>query len=131
MLRQSGGALLFRIEILNSFSGDDKSEIDTSTEGGRAEAAKLVADLLRSGSAVFLEREVDGVTLTHRVTGYDPVANKLTIRIDAKEVADAAVEPVPRKKGRGRPKGIARRASYGRVSPEAGRTVAVAPRSGG
>lgn len=120
-----------RIEILNSFSGDDQSEIDTSKEAGRAEAAKLVADLLRSGSAVFLEREVDGVTLTHRVTGYDPVENKLTIRIDAQQVADAAIEHLPRKRGPGRPKGIPRRASYGRVSPEAGRTVAVAPRSGG
>ena len=119
-----------KVEILNSFSGDDKTEIDTSKEEGRAQAAKLVDELLRSGSAVFLEREVDGQIVTHRVTGYDPVANKLTIRIDAQEVADAAID-VPRKRGPGRPKGIPRRASYGRVSPEAGRTVAVAPRSGG
>ena len=120
-----------KVEILNSFSGDDKTEIDTSKEEGRAQAAKLVDELLRSGSAVFLEREVDGQIVTHRVTGYDPVANKLTIRIDAQEVADAAIEHVSRKRGPGRPKGIPRRASYGRVSPEAGRTVAVAPRSGG
>lgn len=120
-----------KIEILNAFSGDDKTEIDTSGDEGRAQAAKLVGDLIRSGSAVFLEREVNGEIITHRVTGYDPVANKLTIRIDAQQVADAAIEHLPRKRGPGRPKGIPRRASYGRVSPEAGRTVAVAPRSGG
>jgi len=117
------------IEILNSFSGDDKHEIDTEKDDGRVQAAKLVDDLIRSGSAVFLEREVNGETYTYRVTGYDPVANKLTIRLDAQHVEDAAIEHAPRR--RGRPKGIPRGQSYGRVSPESGRTVAVAPRSGG
>ena len=119
-----------KIEILNAFSGDDKTEIDTSKDEGRAQAAKLVDELLRSGSAVFLEREVDGQIVTHRVTGYDPVANKLTIRIDAQEVADAAID-VPRKRGPYKTRAGQRGALEGRVSPEAGRTVSVAPRSGG
>jgi hypothetical protein len=107
------------IELLNSFSGDDKQEIDTNTDDGRAQAAKLVGELIKSGSAVFLEREVNGQTYTYRVTGYDPATNKLTIRLDASAVADTAIEHAPR------------RASYGRISPDSGRTVAVAPRSGG
>jgi hypothetical protein len=119
------------IQILNSFSGDDNSEIDTTNEDGRKQAAKLVGDLIKSGSAVFLEREIGDVTHTYRVLGYDPVTNKLMIRLDTQETPDEAVETVPRKKGRGRPKGLPRRASYGRVSPESGRTVAIAPRSGG
>lgn len=120
---------MFVIEILNSFSGDDKQEIDTSTDEGRAKTARLVGELIKSGSAVFLEREVNGEVITHRVTGYDPIANKLTIRIDAQQVADAAIEHAPRRRG-GR--GIGRRrGAYGKISPESGRTVAVAPRSGG
>ena len=114
-----------KITILNNFSGDDKSEIDISQPDGRAQAAKLVDDLIRSGSAVFLERQVGDKTFTYRVTGYDPAANKLTIRLDA-PTADVAIELVPQKR---RP--YRRRNQYGRVSPESGRTVAVAPRSGG
>ena len=122
-----------QVEILNSFSGDDRSEIDTSSTEGRAQAAKLVGELVRSGSAVFLEKEVNGETYTYRVTGYDPETNKLTIRLDSSQVAveDVDIEEKPRRRGPGRPKGLPRRASYGRVSPEVGRTVAVAPRSGG
>ena len=119
------------IELLNAFSGDNKHEIDTEKEEGRAQAAKLVGELIKSGSAVFLEREVNGETYTYRVTAYDPVSNKLTIRLDAPHVEDAAIEHTPRKRGPGRPKGIPRSSSYGRISPESGRTVAIAPRSGG
>lgn len=120
-----------RLEILNNFSGDDKHDIDTSTYEGRAQASKIVGELIKSGSAVFLEREVNGQTYTYRVTNYDAEKNKLTIRLDA-PVEDAAIEvaPEPRKR-RGRPAGIPRGASYGRIAPEAGRAVAVAPRSGG
>lgn len=119
------------IELLNNFSGDDKSEIDTSQPEGRTEAAKLVGELLRSGSAVFLEKKIGETTYTYRVTAYDPETNKLTIRLDSGQVNDPDIEHEPRKRGPGRPKGIPRRSSYGRVSPEKGRTVAVAPRSGG
>lgn len=118
-----------QIEILNSLTGDDKEEIDTSQAEGRAQAAKLVQDLIRSGSAVFLEKKIGDETYTYRVTAYNPETNKLTIRLDSGQVNDPDIEHQPRK--RGRPKGIPRGASYGRVSPEAGRTVAVAPRSGG
>ncbi len=120
------------ITILNSLTGDDKSELDTSQPEGREQAAKLVGELLRSGSAVFMEREVNGETYTYRVTGYDPATNKLTIRLDSNQITDEAIAvEQPRRKGKGRPRGIARGACYGRIAPEAGRTVAVAPRSGG
>lgn len=114
-----------QIEILNSFAGDKKKEIDTATEDGRQAAAKIVGDMLRSGSAVFLEREINGETYTYRVTGYDPQANKLTIKLDTSQVKDSAIEQSKPRKGRPRSN------VYGRISPEAGRTVSVAPRSGG
>lgn len=120
-----------KIEILNSFAGDNKKEIDTANPEGRAEASKLVNELIRSGSAVFLEKEVNGEVYTYRVTGYDPEANKLTIKLDSSQVPDADIETVGRKRGPGRPRGIPRSASYGRVAPETGTTVSVAPRSGG
>lgn len=112
------------IVILNSFSGDDNKQIDTNTVEGRAAAAKMVDEMLRSGSAVFLEKEVNGETYTYRVTKYDPSTNKLTIRLDATN-ADLDIEYAPRALKHGR------RKRYGTVSPEAGRTVSVAPRSGG
>ncbi len=115
---------MLEVQILNSFSGDDKSEIETSSSDGREQAAKLVNELLRSGSAVFLEKEINGVTHTYRVKGYDPETNKLTIRLDGGPSA-AHVEPSP-KRGRGH-----YRRSSGTISAETGRIVAVAPRSGG
>jgi hypothetical protein len=69
-----------QIEILNSLTGDDKEEIDTSQAEGRAQAAKLVHELIRSGSAVFLEKKIGEQTYTYRVTDYNPDTNKLTIQ---------------------------------------------------
>lgn len=120
-----------QIEILNSLTGDDKEEIDTSQAEGRAQAAKLVGELIRSGSAVFLEKKINGETYTYRVTAYNPDTNKLTIRLD-NQTEDPDIEHEPRRKNagrKGRPLGPYR--SRGYVSPETGRTVAVAPRSGG
>lgn len=111
-------------QILNSFSGDDNTDIDTSGAEGRAQAAKLVHELLRSGSAVFLEKTIGETLYTYRVVGFDAATNKLTIRLDSGEVA-AHVEPVP-KRTRGR-----YRRREGTIDAETGRVVAVAPRSGG
>ena len=110
-----------RIEILNSFTGDNKKDIDTTNADGRAAAAKMVEDMLRSGSAIFLEKEVNGETYTYRVTKYDAASNKLTIRLDSFVPVDADIQPAR----------SARKKHYGTVSPEVGRTVSVAPRSGG
>lgn len=118
------------IEILNNFSGDDKSEIDTSQVEGRAQAAKLVQELLRSGSAVFLEKEINGETYTYRVTAYNPDTNKLTIRLDSKS-EDPDIEHAPRKNAGRKGRKLGPYRSRGYISPESGRTVAVAPRSGG
>jgi hypothetical protein len=119
-----------QIAILNSFSGDDKSDIDTAQPEGREQAAKLVQELLRSGSAVFLEKEVNGEMYTYRVTGYDPVANKLTIRLDS---ASKDPDIVPRKNAgrKGRKLGPYRKHHHAIVDGESGRVVSVAPRSGG
>jgi hypothetical protein len=128
---ESGGEV--KIEILNSFSGDDKTEIDTNQPEGREQAAKLVQELLRSGSAVFLEKEVNGETYTYRVTGYDSETNKLMIRLDA-SAKDPDIQPVPRRKNagrKGRPLGPYRTRHTGVVDGETGRVVSVAPRSGG
>ena len=119
------------IEILNCFSGDDKSEIDTSQAEGRAEAAKLVQDLIRSGSAVFLEKKINDELYTYRVTGYNPETNKLTIRLDSTPVQDPDIEHAPRKNAGRKGRKLGPYRSRGYVNPEAGRTVAVAPRSGG
>jgi hypothetical protein len=115
-----------KIQILNSFHGDDTKDIDTSTDDGRASAAKLMNELLRSGSAVFLEREVDGETKTYRVTGYDPATDKLTIRADEA----TPVEETPKKHGRTGPRGRYRKQTS-TLSASTGRMVSVAPVSGG
>lgn len=112
-----------RLEILNNFTGDDKHDLDTSSPEGREQAAKMVDELIKSGSAVFLEREIGGVTHTYRVTGYNKETNKLTIRLDA-PVNDPAVEVTTKK----------RRGAYrtrAAIAAESGRAVAVAPRAGG
>lgn len=116
-----------KVSILNSFHGDKEKDIDTSSEEGRASAAKLMNELLRSGSAVFLEREVDGETKTYRVTGYDPATDKLTIRAD--EPASEVPQDQPKKHGRTGPRGRYRRTTT--VDANTGRMVSVAPVSGG
>lgn len=116
-----------KISILNSFAGDREKDIDTSTDDGRASAAKLMNELLRSGSAVFLEREVDGETKTYRVTGYDPATDKLTIRSDDPTPSE---ETMPKKHGRTGPRANYRRRTT-TVDAGTGRMVSVAPVSGG
>lgn len=118
-----------KVSILNSFYGDKEKDIDTSTDDGRASAKKFVDELIRSGSAVFLEKEVNGETYTYRVTGYDPTSDKLTIRLDSNAGLDGGVE-LPKKHGRKGPRG-----KYGRrqatVDSSTGKIVSVAPRAGG
>ena len=115
-----------KISILNSFSGDDEKDIDTSSDDGRSSAKKLVDELIRSGSAVFLEKEVNGETYTYRVTGYDPASDKLTIRLDSSHLDDGV--ELPKKHGRKRGKYNRRE---GLVSSGTGRVVSAAPRAGG
>lgn len=115
------------ISILNNFRGDKEKHIDTATKAGKAEASKLLSELLKSGSAVFLEREVDGETKTYRVTGYDAKTDKLVIRNDEPR---KEVDTKPRNKGRTGPRGHYR-SRHSTVSSSTGRVVSVAPVSGG
>jgi hypothetical protein len=117
-----------KISILNNFHGDKDNDIDTSTEEGKAKAAKLVDELLRSGSALFIEREVDGETKTYRVTGYDPQTDRLTIKTDDQKINDPEVVQA-KKHGRTGPRGSYRK--RGQIKSGAGRMVSVAPVSGG
>jgi hypothetical protein len=119
-----------RISILNNFAGDKDKEVNTSTDEGRAQAAKLMDELLKSGSAIFLEREIDGETKTYRGTGYDPATDKVIVKTDDQKINDPEVEAVPKNKGRkGRPLGPYRK--RGQISSSSGRMVSVAPVSGG
>ena len=126
-----------KISLLNNFHGDQGKEFETSSPEGRAQAAKMVDELLRSGSAVFLEREVNGETHTYAVTKYDPETNKLTIRLDSSRMVknglDDGVE-LPRRKNagrKGRPLGPYRTRRTGTIDADSGQVVSVAPRSGG
>ena len=119
-----------KISLLNSFAGDKEKEFDTATDEGRAAASKLMSDLLRSGSAVFLEREVDGETKTYRVTGYDPETDKLTIRIDAPQDDSDPTSDRPKKHSHAGPRGHYQRRQT-TIDSSSGNVVSVAPRSGG
>ena len=65
------------VEILNNFTGDNLVEIDTDSEDGKKKVAELFGSLLRSGTAIFLERAGD----TYRVTGYDPATDALKVQV--------------------------------------------------
>lgn len=126
-----GGTM--QVQILNSFKGDDVRKFDTSDPESRGTAAKLIADLLKTGSALFLEREVGGKMYTYRVAGYDEQRDKIKLVLHPDEIAppDSVIPPTRR---RGRPKGISRGQSYGRtayVTSDSGQVVSVAPVSGG
>lgn len=99
------------LEILNNFRGDKVKEIDTSTEAGRKQAEAVLKQLLRAGSAVYLER----VDRTYRVTGYDPGTDRLRV----------AVLPPGR-----RPQERVRSAAA-RHGGRKGRVTAIAPSAGG
>lgn len=65
------------LEILNNFTGDNKIELDADSEDGKKKIVELFNGLMRSGTAIFLER----ATETFRVTGYDPNTDKLLVEV--------------------------------------------------
>ena len=65
-----------KLSILHSFLGDNEMDFDTSTEEGRAKLSEILNKLLRSGTAIFLER----ADKTYRVTGWDPNTDKLLVQ---------------------------------------------------
>lgn len=117
-----------RLQILNSFKGDDVRDIDTSTDEGRGTAAKMVADLLKTGSALFLEKMVNGKTYTYRVTGYDAERDKIKLTLERNEEVPEGGEErhTPRSRGAYR-----KRSKDVLVDSASGQVVSVAPVSGG
>lgn len=65
------------LEVLNNFTGDNKVELDTDTPEGREKVKEEFAKLLKSGTAIFLER----ADRTYRITGYDPTADTLKVEV--------------------------------------------------
>jgi hypothetical protein len=111
------------IQVLNSFHGDKEKDFDTTTEEGRAKASKFFEELLRSGSAIFLERDDEkGKRTTYRVTGYQPETDRVIVQLGDGEATPTDAEPV-KKTGKGRPRAA--------VPASRGNFTAAAPVSGG
>lgn len=66
------------VEILHALHGDKKRKIDTETEKGRQEAAILINKLMKSGTAVLLERGKK----TYYVKGYDAKKDQLIVSVE-------------------------------------------------
>jgi len=79
------------LEILNNFTGDSKIEVDTDTEEGRQQVTELFMKLLKSGTAIFLERS----DKTFRVTGFDPATDTLKVMVPIPPRLPLALPPGP------------------------------------
>jgi hypothetical protein len=66
-----------RIDVLNNFLGDNPIEIDPDTEDGKQKIAELFMKLLKSGTAIHLER----ADKTYRVTGYDQETDTIKVMV--------------------------------------------------
>lgn len=89
------------MDVLHSLHGDKKRKFDTTTEEGRAETEKNITKMIRSGTAIFLERGKK----TYRITAYDAKKDRFVVRTDTGESVGA--------------------------DPKKGRKTAVAPSAGG
>jgi hypothetical protein len=65
------------LEILNNFLGDNKVELDTDTDEGKKKIVEMFHNLLRAGTAIFLER----ADKTYRVTGWDAATDSLKVDV--------------------------------------------------
>ena len=66
------------IEILHNLRGDKKRQFDTASEKGRQEMAVTLNRMMKSGTAIFLERGKK----TYRVKKYDPKTDILLVEAD-------------------------------------------------
>jgi hypothetical protein len=66
-----------QVEILNNFLGDNLVSFDTDTDEGKQKVVELFHNLLRAGTAIFLERAEQ----TYRVTGFDPITDSLKVEV--------------------------------------------------
>lgn len=117
-----------QLSILHSFLGDKVVDFDTETPEGRKKLSETLNKLLRSGTAIFLER----AEKTYRVTGWDPETDKLVIQPpgrwptgEKKTFGPSHEEKIMR---HGPSRGNGRRL---RAGTRRGRMTAVAPTAGG
>lgn len=128
------------LSILHSFLGDKAIDFDTESPEGRQKLAEALNKLLRSGTAIFLER----ADKTYRVTGWDPATDKLLVQNPGRwptgevkriedEVVDtevvAALPQLPESVEKPSRKGK-KHGPY-RAGTRRGRMTAVAPTAGG
>ncbi len=66
------------IEILHTMHGDKKRNYDTTTEEGRQQAAIFLNKLMKSGTAILLERGKK----TYYVKGYDQQKDQLMVSVE-------------------------------------------------
>lgn len=69
---------MLELEVLHTFHGDKKRNYDTNTEKGRQEAAIFLNKLMKSGTAILLERGKK----TYYVKGYDPKKDQLIVSVE-------------------------------------------------
>lgn len=69
---------MLEIEVLHTIHGDKKRNYDTNTETGRQNAAVFINKLMKSGTAILLERGKK----TYYVKGYDPEKDQLTVTVE-------------------------------------------------
>jgi hypothetical protein len=134
------------LSILHSFFGDKEIDFDTESQEGRKKLSETLNKLLRSGTAIFLER----ADKTYRVTGWDPETDKLLIQNPGRwpvgearhlegEAIDAEVvtapPQLPEHAGETERQPSSRKGKkhgpYVRAGTRRGRMTAVAPTSGG
>lgn len=70
-----------QVEFLHTTKGDKKKNIDTTTATGRKEAAKLIQEQIKKGTAIFLQRG----TKTYRVKSYDAKTDSLVVVTETKK----------------------------------------------
>jgi len=69
---------MFELEVLHTQFGDKKRSYDTTTEKGRQSAALFINKLMKSGTAILLERGKK----TYYVKGYDAEKDVLIVTVE-------------------------------------------------
>jgi hypothetical protein len=133
-----------QVSILHSFLGDKMTDFDTDTPAGRKKLGEMLNKLLKSGTAIFLER----AEKTYRVTGWDSETDRLLIQNpgrwptgEAKRIEEEAIDTtvvgaapqLPETTEAPKAKTSRKGKRYGpyRAGVRRGRMTAIAPTAGG